>query len=245
MKPLLRRPARTVALLALALGAAACIEFVEPDIPQAGAPAVLEVSLSVSADTLAFIEARLTPGFDGYGFERRIADDTLHALGRKVPPESVTGVGTRLYRAPLRLAPGESLGPLVIVPPVVEGTSPPLPIRWGGMRRLGGDTLALVRGEDLRLHFAIGAGAGGQPQTRQWFLQLSGATAPIRVSSDGPPPAELIVPWQWVPAPFANGSAFADLTFFQNAARAGPAGDYLMSVTVNFNARWVIRVVEE
>jgi hypothetical protein len=241
-----RRRAVLALVTAIAAGAllSACLDFVEPEIPHAGAPATLNVSLLVSNERTASLTARLEAGFDGVGLPRRVLDETLRLSGQPLHPAHRLEDGALLYEATLAVTPADVLGPITVVPPSVTGTTPPPAPTWLGVRRIGPDTLQLSAGADLVLDLEVAV--GGTAVIRQWFLELVGSEgSAIRLSADGPPPERLVVPAIWVPAPAADGAITATLTYIQSETRAGPAADYVVSAALQIRLSWVVRIPGE
>jgi hypothetical protein len=237
---------RRAAVAALALAApmiAGCFDFVEPDIPQAGAPASLQVSVSILDDGRATVTAQLTTGFDSLGVPRAIVDPTLRVMGRELQPGEAGPGEARSYAGTWVVDRAEALGPIVIEPPLVEGAPAPPSPAWHGLRRAGPDTLRLRPGEDLALDLEVDH--RGTAPIRQWFLQMTGAGGGIRLSADGPPPDRLVVPAVWLPAPLPDGSFRVTLTYAQSEGRMGPAGNYALSGSLSVRADWVVRLVDE
>jgi hypothetical protein len=240
-----RRRAVLALVAALAAGSvSACLDFVEPEIPHAGAPATLNVSLLVFNERTAALTARLEAGFDGVGLPRRVLDETLRLSGQSLQPVQRLEDGALLYETTRAVTPAEVLGPITVVPPSVTGTTPPPAPTWLGMRRVGPDTLDLVAGTDLVLELEVAA--GGTAVIRQWFLELVGIEgSAVRLSADGPPPERLVVPAIWVPAPAGDGAVNARLTYIQTETTAGPFGDYVVSASLQIRLSWVVRVPGE
>jgi hypothetical protein len=239
-------PGAVLALVAaMAAGSlSACLDFVEPEIPHAGAPATLNVSLLVFNELTAALTARLEAGFDGVGLPRRVVDETLRLSGQPLQPAQRLEDGALLYEATQAVTPADVLGPITVVPPSVTGTTSPTAPTWLGMRRVGPDTLQLAAGTDLMLDLEVAA--GGTADIRQWFLQLVGSEgSAIRLSADGPPPERLVVPAVWVPAPAGDGVIHAHLTYIQSETTAGPFGDYVVSASLQIRLSWVVRVSGE
>jgi hypothetical protein len=250
-RPLMRDPSRAgriprAALATLALVAAtlaACFDFVEPDIPQAGAPATLQVSVSILDDGRVTVSAQLATGYDSLGVPRAILDPTLRVMGRELQPAEAAPGEARSYAGSWVVDRAEALGPIVIEPPRVEGApAPPSPV-WHGFRRAGPGVLPLRPGEDLALDLEVDH--RGTAPIRQWFLQMTGAGGGIRLSADGPPPDRLVVPAIWLPTPLPDGSFRVTLTYAQSEGRMGPAGNYALSGSLSIRADWVVRRVDE
>jgi hypothetical protein len=228
-----------VAATTIALGA--CLDFVEPEIPSAGAPATLNVSVLVLNERTTTLAARFDAGFDGVGLPRHVVDETLRLSGQPLNPVQRLEDGALLYEATRPAAPTDVLGPITVVPPQVAGTTPPPAPTWFGMRRRGADTLHLDAGADLVLELEVAR--GGTAVIRQWFLELVGSEgSAIRLSADGPPPERLVVPAVWVPEPAGDGVINANLSYIQSETRAGPAGDYVVSASLQVRLGWVVRV---
>lgn len=228
-----------------AVALAACIDFVEPDIEFAGAPATVEAVVRVTNDTIATLSARMMPGFDEFGIGRRVTDPLLRALDQAIAPDTVLPTGERRYAEQLRIAADRVLAGVVIGPPSIEGVGSPGSVRWHGVRRLGPDTLRLEPGDDLSFALELPAAEGEpRPGIRQWFLTLSGDEGIFRLAADGVPPALIQVPRVWVPPPSADGIVTADLIYFQSAILRSPANDYLFVVTLDVRMRWIVRIDE-
>jgi hypothetical protein len=244
LAPSFRRGA-ILALAAIAAGSlSACLDFVEPEIPHAGAPATLTVSLLVFNERTAALTARLEAGFDGVGLPRRVLDETLRLSGQPLQPTQRLEDGTLLYEATRAVTPADVVGPITVVPPSVTGATPPPAPTWLGMRRVGPDTLDLAAGADLVLELEVAA--GGTAVIQQWFLELVGSEgSAIRLSADGPPPERLVVPAIWVPAPAGDGAIHAHLNYIQSEATAGPFGDYVVSASLQIRLSWVVRIPGE
>jgi hypothetical protein len=230
---------RLVPVAALAL--AGCIDFVEPDLPELGAPAVIQATIRLTDVGDAAFEALLSPGFDAEGFRREVAMDTVHVLGRAITPDSIARNGSRRYRAVWQ-APGTVVAePVTFRAPLLEdlAASPPS-VTWTGAHRLGPDTLDIVAGEDLMLE--VGAGAGTalpEPDLQQWFLRLEGDDGAFNISADGPPPDTIHVPARWIPA---GDKIAARLIYAQSAVIEETPGDYVGLITLDIRLHWTVRL---
>jgi hypothetical protein len=234
-------PLATAAVLALASSSlTGCFDFIEPDIPQAGAPATLQVSVSIADNGSTTLTAALTTGFDSLGVPRAIADPTLRVMGRDLLPADTAVAEVWRYEGSWVVHEGEALGPIVVEPPRVVGAPAPAPPVWHGLRRVGSDTLLLPAGEDLALHLEVDE--RGTAPIRQWFLQMTGARGSIRLSADGPPPERLVVPTVWLPEPRSDGTFRVTLNYSQSETRVGPAGNYVLSGALSSRADWTVRV---
>ena len=90
--------------------ATGCIDFVAPDEPQIGGPAIFQATLRVADDGAVRIVGELEPGIDEDGFRRTVASEPVE--GERALPEPVeqAGVGEQLEVAgDARLALSENL----------------------------------------------------------------------------------------------------------------------------------------
>lgn len=229
-----------VPLLAAALSAA-CWDFVEPDFPEAGAPAVLQIAVVVSDDRNVDVSGVLVPGLDIGGIQRRVENDSITVLGARIGPSEIRRNGTRVYDFGAKL-PVALTDPLEITAPAVVNVAGPRPhIRWFGIRKTDADTIAWQRGTDLVLRTATDLGESvPAPQTRQWFLSMQGA-GPFNLSADGFPPAELRIPTHFVPAA-RDGVVRIRLSFFQSGQYS--TNTYVGNFSHNVQLTWVVRVSE-
>jgi hypothetical protein len=231
---------KPIALL-LALAFAGCIDFVEPDLPERGAPAVIQAAIRLTDRGDAQIEALLAPGLDQAGLRRGVARDTLHVLGRAVTPDSIARNGSRRYRSAWA-APGTVVAePVTFRAPLLEeqASSPP-ELTWTGARRLGSDALDIIAGEDLVLEVRAGSGtASPAPDIRQWFLRLEGDDGAFNISSDGPPPDTIQVPARWIPA---GDTVAVRLLYAQSAVIENADGDYVGVITLDIRLHWTVRI---
>jgi hypothetical protein len=226
------------ALVAVTLSG--CFDFVEPDIPNADTPATLLVAIAITDGDRAIVTGRLHPGFDQIGIRRPLDSQPLAAFGREIQPWQVAPDTMLAYQDTLALGPGAALGPIVVEPPPVPGTTAPDPMTWAGIQRLGPDTLVLAQGADLTVELEVSQ--GGTAAIRQWFMVLTGDAGTFRVSSDGPPPERITIPARWLPTPGPEGTLAVTLTDIQSETRAGPAGDYVVSGTVSSRVGWTVRI---
>lgn len=230
---------KRIAMIA-AVALAGCIDFVEPDLPELGAPAVIQAAIRLTDRGDAEIEALLAPGLDQAGLRRGVARDTVHVLDRAVTPDSIARNGSRRYRAVWAASGTVVAEPVTFRAPSLEDPvlSPP-ELTWTGARRLGPDTLDIGAGEDLVLEVRSGSGTESPPpDLRQWFLRLEGDEGAFNISSDGPPPDTIQVPARWIPA---GETVAARLLYAQSAVIENAAGDYVGLVTLDIRLHWTIR----
>jgi hypothetical protein len=229
--------------LLLCLAAAGCWDFADPQFPEAGAPAVLQVSAFVDENGQANISAMLLPGLTRGGFKRAVPDDTLRIFGLELAPDSVFRNGDRRYHFVGTVGAAPLDGPLTIEGPVVgDILGPPSRISWFGIRKQDPDTISWSRGTDLVLRVDTTlAPSVPAPQIQYWFLDLHGGGRAFRVSSDGLPPADIHLPTGWVPEATAS-TIVATLTFYQSGLQRSPSNDYIGNIAVNVQVRWIIRI---
>jgi len=220
------------------LCAAGCIDFVEPELPARGAPAVLELTLRLLETDTTQVEGRLVPGLDEAGVPRRVMDAQLHAIGRGIEPAATAKSGTRVYRTDWPGGAADAAGPIEARGPAVEGLLSP-GIRWYAMRRSGPAAVALEAAADLRLTVEVIAGsAEPAPEIRWWFLTLSDTAGAFRLGGDGPPPDTIVVPARWVPA----GDSISALLLYQQSTSIGsPDGKYIGLFSLDSRVFWVVR----
>lgn len=232
-------------LVFLSTSLGGCLDFVEPDFPGAGAPALLQVTLNLEPAGSGNISGVLVPGLTFGGFVRDVPNDTLLVNGLRVGPINVRDNGTREYQLNGAVAadPIDTDTPFeVVAPPVEEVTGRPPDIRWYTITKLGGDTIAWTRGTDLVVSVDTAlVPSSPSPQIRQWFLEIAGATRSFRLSSDGLPPGELRIPTAFVPAA-ANGIIRMTLSFQQSGNYRSPANDYIGSYTFRTALQWIVEV---
>lgn len=233
-----------VAIIAASL--AGCWDFIEPDFPGAGAPAVFQATVTVDEGGKGNLGGLLVPGLASSGFLREIRNDSLLVNGKRIAPVNVRENATREYQISGFI--GDST---VTVPPVLDLLPPrvddiasaPLHVRWYGVRKLDPDTITWVPGTDLVLRIDTAQATPEPfPQIRQWFLDINGVTRSYRISSDGLPPATLVIPPAFVPAP-ANNRIVVTMLWYQTGQYRSPAGDYITNVTLSVALTWIVRVV--
>ena len=233
---------RVSVLLLAATACAGCFDFVAPDFPEAGAPAVLQAAIFVDDAGRVSIDALLAPGLGIGGVQRQVRRDTLDVMGLRLAPQEVRKNGTRAYHfnavVPADTTPVE----LQLVAPRVEDiVGPPPAVDWFGIRKTDPDTITWTRGTDLVLHVRTDAGPSVPPPAiRQWFLALAGSDRVFRVSSDGFPPETLRIPSEWVPAP-RNGLIDITLIYYQAGQQRPPSGDYIGNISFNLQLRWILQ----
>ncbi|MGH7466806.1 MAG: hypothetical protein ACRENP_02365 [Longimicrobiales bacterium] len=221
-----------------------CLDFIEPDLPEAGAPAVLQMNLNLDETGQLHTNAILVPSLTVDGLNRNVPDDTLRVSGLEFVPSNVRRNGTRLYSVNTRVNdPVAFVRPLRIQPPQVTGVSAPPPVvAWFALERADPDTVVARVGEELMLHLVVEpGGAQPEPDQRLWILELVRDSASFRISAAGAPPTTLRIPAHWVPAGRSERMS-AYLTYYLTGTYRPAPGDYLHSLAVNLRIRWHIRL---
>jgi len=226
----------------LLLLAAGCIDFVEPELPDRGAPAAIEATIRIMDDGTAELDARLVPGLDSNGNRRAVERDIVDVLGRAVAPDTVLFDGTRRYVETWAVSPqvvGEPisfeaprLGGVVAMPPAIE---------WSSVRRVDPDTIQVERGEDVVLALAQGSPVSQAADIRQWFLRLEGDSSAFNISADGLPPDIIQVPARWIPA---GAEIAVRLIQTQSAVVSHEPGDYLGLIVLDTRLHWTVRMLD-
>jgi hypothetical protein len=231
------RPYRTCVLAVLA--AVGCVDFIQPELPELGAAAIIEATIRLTDRGTVEIDARLVPGLDEAGFRRGVRLDTIEVLGRRIGADSIARNGTRRYVEQWE-AGREIVGePITFHAPELSGVSATPPaVRWAGVRRADSDTVVLDRGSELRLLVAPGDGSlDPPPDIRQWFLRLDGDDGGFNIGADGPPPDTIFVPSRWIPA---GDTVHVRLIFSQSVLLQQPPGDYVGLVTLDTRLFWTL-----
>lgn len=221
--------------LILALPLAGCFDFVEPDLPQRGAPAVARLTVSLSDSGTVSLDGLVAPGLAADGFPREVRDPTVIAVDLPfLPADSADDLR---YSETRTIDPGLLAAPGIIRGPELARTRGTPTLRFRGLARLDGDTVALEADGSLRLHMEVGT-VGAVADVRQWFLTLTGDTMVFRLSSDGPPPPVIDVPARWVPgdAPFVTARLI-----YQQSSRIQTVVDYIGLYVQNLELHWIVR----
>lgn len=214
---------------------AGCLDFVEPELPERGAPAVAQISVVLSDSGALSVNATVAPGFDDDGLRREVLDATIATAGYTVSPDTLES-GDLRYAVTLAVDTAVTARAIDIRGPRVAGTTGIPLVRWPTVGRADGDTVSVEADGTLRLHVRVEEDAGAPaPDTRQWFLTLAGDSTTFRLGSDEPPPEELEIPARWVPA----GVVSARLIYQQSATlRIGE--NYVSLLTLDMRLHWTI-----
>ena len=231
-----------LALSALLL-AAGCVDFVDPRLPNAGAPALLQLSISLQEPSVLMVNGQLLPGRDSSGVTRVPLDSALYIAGQVIEADTVLARNTLRFDD-TRVVPRAVLtGPITIAAPGIARIQAPAPLLlWYGIQKVGGDTVDVPRGGDavLRVNARLGT-ATPSVQTRQWYLDLSGPGGVIRVSGSGFPPDSMRIPPQWLPGT-APAKITASLLYYQSVQTRDPPGDYVGNISLDARVQWTVRL---
>ena len=195
------RSARAALAALCAVLGGGCWEFIEPEFAEQDASTVLQVNASLGERGIFNLSGILVPGLDEDGFVREVVRDTLFVFGLPVPSDSTTPAGSLIYQYSTQLSAGVAAGRFTIDPPVVSGISSGPRVEWSTPRSLEPDTIRMARGADLLIRLAYDSTQAAPRPNHQWFLELSNNVERFQISSNGPPPAQLLVPAMWIPQP--------------------------------------------
>jgi hypothetical protein len=231
-----------LALSALLL-AGGCIDFVEPTLPNAGAPALASLSVSFQEAGVLIVGGQVQPGRDSSGVTRVPQDSSVFVAGIEIPADTVLARNTLRFSETLAV-PRELLRTAITVttPPISGILAPPPIFIWYGIEKLGGDTVFVEPGGDavLLVNARLGE-AFPAVQVRQWFLDLVGSQGVIRVSGNGYPPDSMRIPPQWLPAT-PPATVTASLLYYQSGQVNEPPGDYRGNLAMDVRLQWVVRL---
>lgn len=236
--------ARALTLLILALGCSACFDFIAPEFPEAGAPALFHVTAFVEEQQLR-VDATLAPRLDRFGFERPVPDDTVRVNGLPMVPNDTAPAGVRTYSQTWSPAPASIANGLEIVAPAVVGIEAQPPrFHWYAAEGVGTDTMTIMAGEPIILRLNPDPGVSDPaPSFRQWFLTLQSGSRTLRISADAPPPPVLTIPKEFVPTD--SGTVRVLLSDRQTVSLRPAPGDYIGIVAVDTRLRWTIFVLPD
>ncbi len=231
---------RALSATLVAWQAAGCIDFVEPELPDRGAPAVAQLTVVVSDSGALFLTGEVAPGIAASGLRRALLDDGVRAGGLVLPPTDTTLGGGRRYNVRRNVDPALVASVIEIQAPRVSSTAAAPTVRWPGLRRVDANTVARVAAGELRLHVAsTGTAAGTAPEIRQWFLTLFGDRGTFRLGADGPPPDTLVIPARWVP----EGPFVRVRLIYQQSGRVSGDAQYVGLMVLDVRLHWTVRRV--
>lgn len=228
---------RLLLLAALCATSAGCWDFVEPEFAEANAAAIMQVNANIDESGNFSMTGLLVPGLNEDGFQRAVLRDTLYIFGVPITSTSTLPSGSRVYSFNAALGPQALSQPFTIDPPKVEDMSIEPTVRWYSPQTPDPDTIRVARGADLQLHIVLDPNTPIPSPQQQWFLLLSGRAIQFQIGANGPPPAELVIPAEWIPEP-ADSVVRINFTSFQSAQPLIDKYRGVYSYTVRLD--WVI-----
>jgi hypothetical protein len=222
------------------LGATACIDFAEPQIPNRQTPAVVQANVRVFDTGTMQIDGSVSPGRDSLGFTRPVLGPFIGVNNVIAFPLSVNEQGVRSYNSQFPIARNDTRGPYDISLPEVADVGALPAVRWFGVQKLDPDTIRPLRGADIVLTMDTAA-AQSNPANRfrQWFLDIRAGVRVFRLSGDGPLPLRLRIPSEFVP-PATDDRAAISLIYFQSSQLVSPGGGYIASVVLDTRLNWTV-----
>jgi hypothetical protein len=234
---------RAVFVLASSLCCSGCWDFLEPDFPEAGAPAVVQASVFLYDNGRLIMNGLLVPGLGIGGVQRHVVNDTIEVFGVRIAPAQIQKNGSRSYFIDTTVPPAVTFAtPFDLIAPVIEEVTGPAPrVRWFGIRRTDADTIAWQRGTDLVLHVSAPLGQSTPaPMRTSWVISIVGTTS-FRASADSLPPTTIRIPTEWVPAA-VNGRVTVLFSFLQQSKVESPLKDYIGLFDFTTVTQWTIKV---
>jgi hypothetical protein len=204
---------------------------------------LLQLTVSFQEAGVLMVNGQLQPGRDSSGVTRVPRDSAVSVAGRVIEADTVLARNTLPFSETLPVPRALLAGPITIASPDIGGIKAASPLLvWYGMVKVGSDTVFVERGGDavLRVNARLGE-AVPQPQTRQWYLNLSGPGGSIQVSGSGLPPDSLRIPPQFLPGT-PPATINAQLLYYQSLQVRPPPGDYIGNISMDTRVLWVIRL---
>lgn len=225
----------------LVVALVACADFVDPNIPEAGGPAVLSAIAVVSDRGTIDVRGVLNAGLDVIGVQRDVPDAGFGVNDTVIEPVAVERDGDHRYQSVWAMDPvSEPIAVAFRGPPVPGIVASPPTASLRGIRREGPDTLRIAAGSDLLLRIQPEPGASTPtPTSQQWFLTIAAAAREFRLGGSGAPPDTILVPARFIPA---GDSLEVRLIYQQLAEAQAPPGDYIGVFTFDTRLFWTVRV---
>jgi hypothetical protein len=230
-----------VVTVSICAAAAACIDFVEPDLAARGAAAVARFDIRIDDAGLSRVTGRLAPGVDEDGFLRELGRAAVRVADRDVAPSSTNDVGTRTYDDTVRIDAATRISGVRVEAPIVLDVDAPTPtVHWPALRRVGPDTVRVEADGSLVLRLAASGPLEPAPDVVQWSLRIEGdAGVAATITVDGLPPDPIRVPPDLMP-PSTSGEWNARLALFLSVSLAPEPGDYIGLITLETRIEWVV-----
>ncbi|HUF49606.1 MAG TPA: hypothetical protein VMN60_02155 [Longimicrobiales bacterium] len=240
LRGIVPRASRVAGAAAPAMLLAACLDFADPDIPNKASPAVLQVTMRVFDSGVFQVDGSLLPGRDSAGFQRVVQSPFILAAGILVEPRTLGERGQRSYSHAVVIPRNDTGGPFDMIAPDVRDAGTLPAVRMVGINRVGPDTLVVAPGQDVLLRMdTLPLMSVPSTRSQQWFLDIRSGTRVFRISSDGPPPATLRIPSDFIP-PSPDGRAFVGMVYFQTVSVRSETGSYIGNIMLDVRLNWVI-----
>jgi hypothetical protein len=234
---------RRLLLLPLLLLTGGCLDFSDPVIPDRRAPAVLQANMRIFDAGVFQVDGSLSPGREESGFLRLVQQPFMQSGPFLIEPRTLSDRGVRTYQSSFPVARGATEGPFELVVPDVRGTASIPPVRFWGLRRIGGDTVVVQRGADIVLRVdTVPEASVPATRFRQWFLEIQVGTS-FRISGDGAPPAVMRIPAEWIPQTGVTQGTIS-LVYLQSAQLRSADNTYIANVALDTRLTWVVRFVD-
>lgn len=230
--------ARTLTALLLALACAACVDFIEPELPNADGSFGLE--LVIDEDSIR-VDALLIPGQSESGDPRVITSAGMLIGDQVLLPVSSEYEGDpaltyETVRARIHQATG-----LVVQAPSVEGIPVLGRFRVQSIRRNGPDTITIDAGDPAVLTIHVPADSSQWAAQRMWTLGGSdGPTALQTVVRDRLPPTTISIPPYFMPS---DGTFRVSLIDRQMLIDRDDATSFRWFVSAMTRIEWTVHIV--
>lgn len=245
-----RRSPKLLVPLLLATGAAACLDFVDPEPRPTRLLASLLLEDGKEAPT-ARLQGSITAATASEGPPAALLEP-VRVWDRSVSPERGSTPGILRYRD--EWIPSEEnmvTGRVTFSwPPIGGEPKPPPPLSIPLTWRAGPDSLALGRGEDLELPLVVGPdpplGSAPASESISWFLQVEEEDGDVgrslvSVSGRGAPPDTLRVSASLL----GDGSTPLGVEVQVSRSAEAASTDYPVRFTLVTRLHWTVRFDEE
>jgi len=236
---------RVVALVAALLTAAVggCLNFAEPR----PGPGRLESALTLADDSVlrARFVSTFSPGGDGGGDVRPVADPTVRILGRSIRPSAESGAVLLRYERSIALGEDGLDRPAVELTGPRLGERPRTVLTLPALRRAGPGSVQFAEGEDLELGLLGTAdlAAAGEVERISWAFSVVDRAASsqlLGIRSEGAIPDTLVVDGDRLSGWSGTESLEASLHVELDAARPAGTSGYETSFGLDLHLTWEI-----
>lgn len=230
--------ARTLITLFAALACAACVDFVEPELPNPDG--VFGFELVLLEDSTR-VRALLRPGRDEAGDPRVVTNAAMLIGDQVLPPTPSEYAGDPTLTYETVRARTHPVAGLVVQLPSVEGIPQLGPFRFHSIRRNGPDTITVESGEPAVLRIDLPADSSGSLPDRIWGLDGSGGPVAFQVTGrKRPPPATISVAPAFLPP---DGTFSVRLVDQQMLIDRDDATSFRWSVIASTRIEWTVHIV--